>query len=192
MKRISTYARERGIRLHLDGARLFNVPFHSGRTIAEYTGLFDTVYLSLWKCFNAASGAILAGDRKIIEGQFHARRMFGGSLPQAWPVVAVAARYVEGYLDEYAKAWKIASILLSALAGSDRFAVEKIAGGTSIFKLRVQGLPPETFAGRLKEKGVILSPAHGPDGVFNLVVNTSLNGVDPGALTNAFIEAARV
>ena len=192
MERISSYGRERGIRLHLDGARLFNIPFHSGRTIAEYTGLFDTVYISLWKCFNAASGAILAGERKIIEGQFHARRMFGGSLPQAWPVVAVAGRYAEGYLEEYAKAWKIASDFLSALSADDHFGAEKIINGTSAFKLRVQGISPDAFAGRLKEKGVILTHAEGPEGVFRMIVNTSLVGADPKALATAFSMAARV
>jgi threonine aldolase len=192
MAKICAFARERGLRLHLDGARLFNLPFHSGRAITAYTSLFDTVYISLWKCFNAASGAILAGSAAIIDGQFQTRRMFGGSLPQAWPVAAVAAGYAEGYLGEYAKAWKNASVLLSALAGSDRFAVEKIASGTSVFKLRVRGTAPETFAGRLKEKGVILSPTHGPDGVFNLIVNTSLNSADPRALIDAFVGAAGV
>ncbi len=78
MNKISAYAREHNIRLHLDGARLFNVPHHSGRKIEEYTTLFDTVYVSLWKCFNAASGAMLAGSKEFTEGLFHVRRMFGG------------------------------------------------------------------------------------------------------------------
>jgi threonine aldolase len=98
MSKISAYAREHNIKLHLDGARLFNVPHHSGRKIEEYTALFDTVYVSLWKCFNAASGAMLAGSKEFTEGLFHVRRMFGGSLPQAWPLIAVAARYAENYL----------------------------------------------------------------------------------------------
>ena len=53
MKRISAAARERGIRLHLDGARLFPAAAVAGRSPAEYAALFDTVYVSLWKCFNS-------------------------------------------------------------------------------------------------------------------------------------------
>lgn len=191
MKKISAFAREQGIRLHLDGARLFNLPFHSGLTIADYTRLFDTIYVSLWKHFNAASGAILAGTAETIDGLFHARRMFGGGLPHAWPVMAVALKYADGYLDEYAKAWKIASALFAALGEDGRFLVEEIPNGTSVLKLRVHGTSPEAFAGRLKEKSIILSPARKDDGVFHLMVNTSLNGVDPRALAAAFFDAAR-
>src|SRR5690606_19841138 len=81
LTRVSSLARERGIRLHLDGARMFNLPLHSGRSLHEYSALFDTVYVSLWKHFNAGSGAILAGDASFIEGLYHQRRMFGGALP---------------------------------------------------------------------------------------------------------------
>ena len=56
MQRISGEARKRGIGLHLDGARLFIASAYSGRAPAEYAALFDTVYVSLWKSFNAASG----------------------------------------------------------------------------------------------------------------------------------------
>lgn len=58
MKRIARFAREQDIRLHLDGARLFVASAYTGVTPAEYVALFDTVYVSLYKCFNAASGAI--------------------------------------------------------------------------------------------------------------------------------------
>lgn len=83
LQRISGYAREQGIRLHLDGARMFNLPFHSGKSVRDYAALFDTVCVSLWKHFNGASGAMLAGDATFINELFHVRRMFGGSLPQA-------------------------------------------------------------------------------------------------------------
>ena len=75
MQRVAAYAREQGIRLHLDGARLFNLPLHSGKSLTDTTALFDTVYVSLWKHFNGASGAILAGDAAFIEGLFHQRRL---------------------------------------------------------------------------------------------------------------------
>ena len=63
MERIASLARREGIRLHLDGARIFLQSAYSGRSVAEYADPFDTVYVSLYKYFNAASGAILAGPR---------------------------------------------------------------------------------------------------------------------------------
>jgi len=102
MQRISALAREKGIGLHLDGARLFMASAFSGISPAGYASLFDTVYISLWKCFNAMNGAVLAGPAKVIDGLFHVRRMFGGALWSAWPFAAVARHYAEGFLDRYA------------------------------------------------------------------------------------------
>ncbi|MGH7492847.1 MAG: threonine aldolase family protein [bacterium] len=190
MNKISVYAHEHGIKLHLDGARLFNVPQHSGRKIEEYTALFDTVYVSLWKCFNAASGAMLAGSKQFTEGLYHVRRMFGGSLPQAWPLIAVAARYAESYLTAYAGAWETADGLLSILQKDDRFKVEKIPNGTSIFKMGVTGIASERFLQRLRVRNIILSPPDRNGGTFWMTVNTTLNRVKPEDLADRFLRAA--
>jgi threonine aldolase len=191
MKKICAYSRAHNIRLHLDGARLFNIPYHSGRTIEEITSLFDTVYVSLWKCFNAASGAILAGSRQHMEDLFHVRRMFGGSLPQAWPIVAVASHYSTGYLDEYARAWRAASPFLAALEKDGRFTVERVVNGTSAFKLRVRGINPNTLAQRLRSQDIVLPHPDDATGVLRMIVNTSLNRANPEALARAFAVAAR-
>src|SRR5205807_3295059 len=115
LEQISAYARERGVRLHLDGARMFSLPYHSGKSLQAYASLFDTVYVSLWKHFNGASGAILAGSGSFISGLFHVRRMFGGSLPQAWPQIALVAQSADHFQDDYARAWKSAHELLGLL-----------------------------------------------------------------------------
>ncbi|HVH81208.1 MAG TPA: aminotransferase class I/II-fold pyridoxal phosphate-dependent enzyme, partial [Stellaceae bacterium] len=74
LRAISAFARARGIGLHLDGARLLLEAAYSGIAPAETAGLFDTVYVSLWKYLNAASGAILAGPRDLLDGLYHERR----------------------------------------------------------------------------------------------------------------------
>ena len=67
MQKITAFARERRIGLHLDGARLFLASAYTGISPATCAALFDTVYVSLYKYFNAASGAILAGPRHLLE-----------------------------------------------------------------------------------------------------------------------------
>ena len=67
MQRIAAFARERRIGLHLDGARIFLASAYTGITPASYAALFDTVYVSLYKYFNAAAGAVLAGPRELID-----------------------------------------------------------------------------------------------------------------------------
>ena len=93
LRAISAFARDRGIGLHLDGARLLLEAAYTGIPAAQTAALFDTVYVSLWKYLNAASGAILAGPRELLDGLHHQRRMLGGSLPHAWPLAAVALHF---------------------------------------------------------------------------------------------------
>ena len=104
MRAISRFARERGIGLHLDGARLLIEAAYTGIAPADTAALFDTVYVSLWKYLNAASGAILAGPRALLDGLYHERRMFGGSLPHAWPYAAVALHFLDGFAERFAEA----------------------------------------------------------------------------------------
>lgn len=188
LERICAYARAQGIRLHLDGARLFNLPYHSGKSIKQYTALFDTVYVSLWKHFNGASGAILAGDAAFIEGLYHTRRMFGGSLPHAWPQVALVAKYVERYEQEYANAWQVADRLIALLQAAGRFQVRKVPNGTSKFFLSLPGIAPEVLAERALRKGIVL-PA-GPPGAteVGLQVNATILRRSPEAIAQTFGE----
>lgn len=191
LERICSYARNRGIRLHLDGARMFNLPFHSGRKVREYAALFDTVYVSLWKHFNGASGAILAGDANFIDGMLHARRMFGGSLPQAWPEVALVAQYVDGYEKEYAEAWRTADEFIALLQSDDRFNVRKVPNGTSRFLLTVSGVTPEALAERMLKRGVILPHARPGTGVFPMQVNGTIMRKTAMSLARSFTDATK-
>ncbi|MBJ6979438.1 beta-eliminating lyase-related protein [Luteimonas sp. MC1895] len=189
LRRVSSLARERGIRLHLDGARMFNLPLHSGRSLNEYSALFDTVYVSLWKHFNAGSGAILAGDAGFIDGLFHQRRMFGGALPHAWPEAAVALQFVDGYLEDYAKSWQVADRLIALLQDYRRFSFEKLPHGTSRFFMTVTAVAPDLLRERLAKQDVALSRGHPDTGRFAMEVNATLLRVSAETLAGKFIAA---
>ena len=187
LERVCRYARKQGIRLHLDGARLFNLPQHTGKSVKEYAALFDTVYVSLWKHFNGTSGAILAGDATFIDGLFHTRRMFGGSLPHAWPQVALVAKYVDGYEQEYANAWRAAEQLIALLQADGRYTVRKVENGTSKFFLALPGIAPGILAERAMQKGIVLSAGPADAKEIGLQVNATILRRSPEALAQAFI-----
>src|SRR3954463_3255714 len=132
LRRISTFAREQGIGLHLDGARLLIEAAYTGIAPDETAALFDTVYVSLWKYLNAASGAILAGPRALLDGLYHERRMFGGSLPHAWPYAAMALHFLDGSMERFAEAVAVSGRLLEAIAGHRRVTVEQPAVATNV------------------------------------------------------------
>ena len=109
---IAAYAKANDIKMHLDGARIFLATPYTGVTVTEYASLFDTVYVSLYKYFNAASGAILAGPKSIIAPMYQNRRMFGSGLNQAWPFTAVANYYLDGFAERFVKAVAVSEDLI--------------------------------------------------------------------------------
>ncbi len=190
LQRVSAYAREQGIRLHLDGARLFNVPLHSGQSLTGITALFDTVYVSLWKHFNGASGAILAGDADFIEGLFHERRMFGGALPYAWPQMALVADHVDAYQDEYARAWRDTEAMMALLAGDGRFTFTRVPNGTSRYFMTVKGADPAAMVAHARSRDVLMATPHPQTGTVGMQVNPSVLRSTPAALARVLMDAA--
>jgi threonine aldolase len=189
MKQISALAKTNDIKMHLDGARLFLASGYTGISPATYATLFDTVYISLYKYFNAASGAILAGPKELIAPMYHARRMFGGGLHQVWTYAAVASHYLEGFQDRYSKAVAMGEELMKKLDSHENFEIQRIPNGTNIFKLTVKGIAPKAFAENLKRNGIIANPNQ--TNGFNLLVNESLLKSNVPALVNGFVNSMK-
>jgi threonine aldolase len=190
MKRIAAFARAQDIGLHLDGARLFLASAFSGVSPAEYAVLFDTVYVSLWKYFNALNGAVLAGPARLIDGLFHTRRMFGGALWSAWPFAAVARHYAEGFLDRFAAAARVSQDFAAALR--DPFRAERIPGGSHLFYVKAAGVDLARLRGRLAAERIqVPEPIEqGNAPALLLGVNESWNRTTGAALAEAFHRAA--
>jgi len=159
MRRIAGLAREHGIGLHLDGARLLIEAVYTGIAPAEYAALFDTVYVSLYKYLNAAAGAILAGPRALLDGLHHQRRMFGGGLPHVWPYAAVALHYLNGFAERFAAAATACDELLASLREAPGVAVVRPATATNVTLLRVTAGAAEGLPQRLAAHGVAIRPA---------------------------------
>ena len=82
------YARDRGAAVHLDGARLWeSQPFYN-RPLAEIAGLFDTVYVSLYKGLGAPAGSLLLGEEHVIAEARLWRKRHGGTVLSLWPYAA--------------------------------------------------------------------------------------------------------
>ena len=184
---IIALARREGIRLHLDGARLFIQSAYTGEPVATTARPFDTVYVSLYKYFNAASGAILAGPRDVLRDLFHVRRMFGGGLAAAWPFAAVALHYLEGFDERFAKAVRTSEDVIRSLIGHQDFAIGRIPSGTNLFRLIVKSPDPGAFQKRLAARRIFLSPPQRDN--FLIGVNETLNRTSAAELSDAFIRA---
>jgi threonine aldolase len=187
LREIAEYARMNGIKTHLDGARLFKQSVHTGIEPRQYGELFDTVFTSMWKCFNASSGAILAGDKSFTEKLFHERRMFGGGLPAAWVFAAVALHYADGFIDDYKLAWSNSEKLFSELARDEGVKFGTIENGTHFVNMQLSNANPEKFRAGLAKRNIEVAK-YGDQG-FMFKINPSINRVPVDALTGLFLEA---
>jgi threonine aldolase len=82
--------RAAGAAAHLDGARLWEAQTYYRRPFEEIAGLFDTVYVSLYKSLQGTRGAVLAADADTIATAGVWRTRLGGSIPDAWPLALSA------------------------------------------------------------------------------------------------------
>lgn len=188
MAAVIAVAQREGIRLHLDGARLFLEASYAGRNITAYTAPFDTVYVSLWKYFNSGVGAILAGPKRVLDDMFHARRMFGGNLWAGWPAALVARHYMDGFVDRLRSAVRVSEDFYAAIARHPKVSVERIPHGTNLARLTLKGADAPAVSKRLAERGIRM-PGPAPTGVVTLGVNETWNRITSADLARAFEQA---
>ena len=98
LQALKDLARQRGVRLHLDGARLWESAAGFERTAAEIAAGFDSVYVSFYKGIGALTGAMLLGDTGFIDQARLWRRRMGGTLYHLSPMVASAAMQFDARL----------------------------------------------------------------------------------------------
>ncbi|MSR35752.1 MAG: low specificity L-threonine aldolase [Gemmatimonadetes bacterium] len=96
---IAELARERGLKVHLDGARLWNACAASGQSPADYASHADTAMVALSKALGCPVGSMLAGDAETMEEAWRMRRRFGGSLRQSGLLAAAGLHALEHHRD---------------------------------------------------------------------------------------------
>ncbi len=187
-RRITALARERGIGTHLDGARLFIASAYTGIPPAAYAAEFDTVYVSLWKCFNSGVGAILAGPARVLDGMFHTRRMFGGNLAVGWPAALVARHFMDGFVERLTNAVRVSEEFYAAVARHPAVHVERIPNGTNLTQLTIKAADVGAVSRRLAERGILL-PRGAASGTVTVAVNETWTRTTGADLARAFEHA---
>lgn len=95
LAQILDYCKEKGIRTHLDGARLWEVSPYYDRELREICAKFDSVYVSFYKGIGGIAGAILAGPEEFMEKSKVWKRRHGGDLISLYPYVISADYYLD-------------------------------------------------------------------------------------------------
>jgi threonine aldolase len=153
-------AHERGIHVHLDGARIFNAATYLNERVAAMTRNFDSVQFCLSKGLGAPVGSMIVGSREFIERCRPIRKMLGGGMRQAG--VLAAAGIIA--LEEGPKRLQIdhdnAQLLAQKLAAIPGIALDpaKVQTNIVIFSVRPTGRSSSVFLEQLREHGVLAVP----------------------------------
>lgn len=191
LKKITAYARQQGFKLHLDGARLYMATAWAGVPIAEYSSLFDTVYISLYKYLGASGGAILCGDKAVIDKMPHLIKIHGGSIFGNWSNAAMALHNLETLEARLQQAKKRGEELFAMLNKLPEIKINHVTGGTNIYTVQLANnvkLMPFAMA-LMKEKIRVGRPPE--DGLLRLMVNETILHRDTDSIVSSFKTALK-
>jgi threonine aldolase len=165
LKRVKKLAESRGLKVHLDGARLANAVVATGVTFREYVSCADTVSMCFSKGLGAPVGSIISGSAEIIKKARRKRKQFGGGMRQAG-ILAAAALYaldhhVERLSEDHANARRLADVI-GSVDGLEL--VYNPETNIVIFRVHERFDTAERFLARLKERGILAVP-FGPEWV---------------------------
>jgi threonine aldolase len=140
---------ERGARLHMDGARLWETrPFYGGRSYREICRGFDSVYVSLYKGIGAMNGALLAGPKPFVDQARVWQRRHGGNLYQMTPFVVSAAMQLDRRIEQMSAFFERARALAEALRGIDNIRVNPDPPHANMMHVHARAAPEALIAAR--------------------------------------------
>lgn len=156
---VADVAKAHGLRLHLDGARLWHASAATGIPEADYASVFDTVSVCFSKGLGAPVGSALAGRSALMERARRFRQMFGGGFRQAGIIAAGALYALENHRADLPKDHERACRLAQGLSKLPGIVLEVSRVQTNIIRFRLQDRSSFDLVERCHAKGVHMLPA---------------------------------
>ncbi len=146
------------LRLHLDGARIFNALVEMKEQAKDYGKVFDSISVCLSKGLGAPVGSVLLGNKSFIQKARRVRKVFGGGMRQAGYLAAAGLYALQNNISrlhvDHLHAKKIAEALLKKSFAGKMMPVE-----TNILIFEVHGhFTPRSFAEKLWEHEILVMP----------------------------------
>jgi threonine aldolase len=155
-------AHERGLQVHMDGARVFNAAEACGRPVCEIVAPVDTVMFCLSKALGAPVGSMLAGPADVIAQARLYRKRLGGGMRQAGVLAAAGLIALEQSPRHLIEDHRNARLMAHGLARIPGIQIDpaKVQTNIVIFDVSGTGLPAPEVSARLKERGVLINPVN--------------------------------
>ncbi len=162
IKQMHDLARNEGMMLHLDGARLWNASAVTGIAPGEYASYFDSVSVCFSKGLGAPVGSVIAGTKEFIEQARRYRKIFGGGMRQAGILAAAAIFALDNNRERLKEDHAKAAYLARELTRAPGLTLELESVQTNIIIIGVEesGNTPDAILAALRARGVLLTPGN--------------------------------
>jgi len=156
---VAELAHRRGLRVHLDGARIFNAAVALGVDAKELCAPVDTVQFCFSKGLSAPVGSILCGTAETVAKARRVRKLLGGAMRQAGVIAAAALVGLEEMRDRLAEDHRNAKALAQGLAGIGgvRIDAERVVTNIVSFEIAPDWMDTGAFTKACAERGLRLS-----------------------------------
>ncbi|MEJ2235220.1 MAG: low-specificity L-threonine aldolase [Syntrophobacterales bacterium] len=157
---ITKLASSQNMKVHLDGARLFNAALANGTTVQELSSGVDSVSICFSKGLGAPVGSVLCGSTDFIAKARRFRKMFGGGMRQVGILAAACLYALDHHVERLAEDHENARRFAFELAHMDGLQVEpdQVVTNIVIFDVAGTGLDADSFADKLATEGVLMIP----------------------------------
>ncbi len=169
---VAAFAREHGLILHLDGARIFNAAVALGLPASELVAPADSITFCLSKGLCAPVGSVLCGDAAFIKKARRLRKVLGGAMRQAGIIAAAGIVALDDMVDRLAEDHRRAASLAEGLQNIDKVHLTKNAPQTNMVFFTLDEsvrLSMAEFLTAMKQEGVLLMDS-GP-GEYRMVTH---------------------
>ncbi len=159
IREICAGAYERGLKVHMDGARVFNAAEHLGVPVSEIAAGVDTVSFCLSKALGAPAGSMIVGTKANMDQARLYRKRLGGGMRQAGVLAAAGLMALKEHPAKLAADHANARFLAQELAALPGISVDpsKVQTNIVIFDIAGTGLTPADFSARLKQRHVLMN-----------------------------------
>jgi len=177
-----------GVRMHLDGARLFNAVVASGISAGEYAAHFDTVSFCISKGLGAPVGSLITGEHAAIRRMRHFRRMYGGGMRQAGILAAAGIYALEHHVtrlkEDHDHAKRLATLLQRIPAVGVK--PEQVESNIVMFDVSTDRWSSSDLLARLRQRGVLINSMGGSN--FRAVTHLDVSADDIETAGQIFAE----
>ncbi|MFQ1896855.1 low-specificity L-threonine aldolase [Aeromonas veronii] len=184
LQEMGAFVAERGLKLHLDGARLFNAAVASETAAAVIAAPFDSISICLSKGLGAPVGSLLVGCHDFIARARRLRKMLGGGMRQAGILAQAGLFALEQHVTRLADDHRRAKRLAEGLAALPGIELDLSLVQSNMVFLRLREGESAPLLAFMKERGILFSGY----GELRLVTHLQINDDDIEEVIDAFTE----